>query len=166
MNQSTTQIDIPVAEPQPAKTKLAAMFTAAYMIVFECVRHILSLASTAIRGGLVTSLRHLWAHYYGRGVFGGGVAMPHSALSFIIKALIAFSAIKSQCFPGFPFQTHPILIMFSVTSLVIYGLASAAELFVSSAGLDPTSVYAVTTHMGKIVSLCIMVASLAALIYI
>ncbi|MFS7927680.1 hypothetical protein Hanom_Chr04g00311951 [Helianthus anomalus] len=99
-------------------------------------------------------LRHLWAHYYRPVVFGGeGVAMPHSALSFIIKALIAFVAIKSQCFPGFPFRTHPILIMFSVTSLVIYGLASAAELVVPSAGLDPTSVYAVTTHLGKIVSL-------------
>ncbi|MFS7927712.1 hypothetical protein Hanom_Chr04g00312311 [Helianthus anomalus] len=95
------------------------------------------------------------------------VAMPSSALSFITNALIALAAIKSQ------FQTHPQAIMFSVTCLLIYGLASAAELVPSkkliyglaSAGLDPTSVYAITAHLGKIVSLCILVVSLASLFY-
>ncbi|MFS7927677.1 hypothetical protein Hanom_Chr04g00311921 [Helianthus anomalus] len=92
-------------------------------------------------------LRPLWVHYYQREVFGGeGVAMPHSAFSFITNALIALAAIKSR------FQTHPLPIMFSVTCLLIYGLASEAELKISCAGLDLTSVYAIDPHLGKIVS--------------
>ncbi|MFS7927682.1 hypothetical protein Hanom_Chr04g00311971 [Helianthus anomalus] len=169
MYHSTAQIVIPAADPQPPTIKLCTFFTAAYLIVFECIRHIFTVASIALHGRLVAPLRHLWAHYYRQVVFGGeGVAMPHSALAFIINALLALAEIKSQGLPGFPFQTHPLLIMFSVTCLLIYGLASAAELVVSSAagGLDPTSVYAVTAHLAKIGSLLILVASLASLFYI
>ncbi|MFS7927709.1 hypothetical protein Hanom_Chr04g00312281 [Helianthus anomalus] len=90
--------------------------------------------------------------------------MPHSALGFIINALLALAEIKSQGqgAPGFLFRTHPRAIMVFVNGLLMYGLASAAELV----GLDPNSVYAIAVHLGKLFSLCILVASLASLFYI
>ncbi|MFS8015267.1 hypothetical protein Hanom_Chr15g01354401 [Helianthus anomalus] len=161
MIRSTTQIVIPVADPQPASIKLGTIFTATYLVLFQCIGHVFTVASTALHGGLVAPLRHLWGHYYRRVVFGGqGVVMPRSALSFIIIALLALAEIKSQ------FQTHPQAIMFSVNSLLMYGLACAVELVVSAAGLDPTSVYAIIAHLGKVGSLCILVASLASLFYL
>ncbi|MFS7927681.1 hypothetical protein Hanom_Chr04g00311961 [Helianthus anomalus] len=124
------------------------------------VGQVFTVAATTIHGCLVAPLRPLWVQYYRRVVFRGeGVAMPPSALSFITNALIALAAIKSQ------FQAYPLAIRFSVNSLLMYGLASAAEVVVSCAGLDPTSVYAITAHLGKIISLCIVVASLASLFY-
>ncbi|KAK1430528.1 hypothetical protein QVD17_13337 [Tagetes erecta] len=169
MNQPTTGIDIPASEqavvvdPQPAKTKIFTFFTIAYL--FQCMGHIYTLA--AIPRCLVAPVRHAWACYYPRVAFGEeGVVMPHSTFGFIINALLAFAEIKSQGRPGFPFQTHPQVIMFSVTSLLMYGLASAVELVVFAAGVDRRSVYAVVSHLGKIGSLCVLVASLASLFYI
>ncbi|MFS7927672.1 hypothetical protein Hanom_Chr04g00311871 [Helianthus anomalus] len=103
-------------------------------------------------------LRSVRLQAYRQVAFGGeGVAMPHSAMGFIINVLLALAEIKSQGAPGFPFRTHPQAIMVSVTGLLMYGLASAAELV----GLDPTSVYAIAVYLGKLFSLCILVASLA-----
>ncbi|KAL8263741.1 hypothetical protein R6Q59_021871 [Mikania micrantha] len=158
MLQPTMIVDIPTGEqaavidaPLAAKTSILSIFSTTYL------SHIYSQA--AMLGGL-------WAHYYPRAAFGEeGVVMPHSTLGFIISTLLAFVQIKSQGLPGFPFQTHPQLIMFSVTSLLIYGLASVAELVISAAGVDRSSVYAITAHLGKIGSLCILVASLASLFY-
>ncbi|KAJ0699729.1 hypothetical protein HanOQP8_Chr10g0359331 [Helianthus annuus] len=167
MIQSTTEIVIPVTDPQPMKIKLCTFFTAAYMILFECVHYIFTVASTIIRGRLLAPLHQVWDQYYRGVAFGeAGVFMPHSALSFVINALLAFAAIKSQGVPGFPFKTHPQSIMVSVTSLLIYGVASVAKLVVSPAGLDRTSVYVVTAHLRKVGSLCIFVVSLASLFYI
>ncbi|MFS7924254.1 hypothetical protein Hanom_Chr03g00270461 [Helianthus anomalus] len=157
MIQHTIDIDIPAAEqavivgPQPTKTNIFTFFTVAYL--FQ-------------RMGLVVPLRHLWAHYYPRVAYGEeGVVTPHSTLGFIINALLGLVEIKSQCLHGFPFQTHPHSIMFSVTSLLMYGLASAAELVICGAGVDRSSIYAILAHLGKIGSLCILVASLASLFY-
>ncbi|MFS7927684.1 hypothetical protein Hanom_Chr04g00311991 [Helianthus anomalus] len=96
------------------------------MNLFECVRHIFTVASTTIRGRLIAPLHQVWDQYYRRVAFGEeGVFMPQSALSFVINTLLAFAAIKSQGVPGFPFKTHPQSIMVSVTSLLcwiyIYG---------------------------------------------
>ncbi|KAK1430526.1 hypothetical protein QVD17_13334 [Tagetes erecta] len=158
---STTNINhIPVDNiPQ---TNLQTFFATAYFIFFQCIAYI-----AAIRGdGLVTPARHLWARYYPLVAFGDElVVMPPSTLTFLITVLLAFVEIKSQSLLGFPFQTHPQLVMFSVTTLLIYGLASSVELVVSSVGLDPTSVYVVISRLGRIGSLCVLVASLASLFY-
>ncbi|KAF5785778.1 hypothetical protein HanXRQr2_Chr10g0432691 [Helianthus annuus] len=90
------------------KIKLCTFFTAAYMILFECVHHIFTVASTIIRGRLLAPLHQVWDQYYRGVAFGeAGVFMPHSALSFVINALLAFAAIKSQGVPVFPFQDSP-----------------------------------------------------------
>ncbi|MFS7927687.1 hypothetical protein Hanom_Chr04g00312021 [Helianthus anomalus] len=159
-DQSTTKADILVAEqviivnPQPTKTKLRAFFEWAVGIL------------PIIHGGLVAPLCRIWANYYRQVPTREGVIMPHSALSFIVYALLAFVQIKSQGVPGFPFKTHPQPIMCSVTSLMMYGLASAAELVISAASFDHTSIYAIIAHLGKVASLCIMVVSLASLFYL
>lgn len=159
MAQSATEIDIPLAEqvivvnPQPAETRLHPLFQWVIRILLIC-------------GGPVAPLYRLWADYYRQVPVGGGAIMPHSTLNFIINALLAFVEIKSQGAKEFPFKTHPQTIMFSVTSLMIYGLASAAELVISAAGLDPTCIYAVIAHLGKVISLCILVISLASLFYL
>ncbi|KAK1430531.1 hypothetical protein QVD17_13340 [Tagetes erecta] len=168
MNQPTTGIDIPASEqvavvgPQPAKTKIFTFFTIAYLL--QCMGHIYRRAT--IPRGVVAPIRHAWACYYPRVAFGEqGVVMPHSTFGFIINALLAFVEIKSQGRPGFPFQTHSHVIMFSVTSLLMYGLASAVELVVFAVGVDRRSVYAVVAHLGKICCLCVLVVSLASLFY-
>ncbi|MFS7927713.1 hypothetical protein Hanom_Chr04g00312321 [Helianthus anomalus] len=92
--------------------------------------------------------------------------MPHSSLSFIVNVLLALADMKSQSLSGFPFQTHPLTVTVSVASLLMYGLASGAELVVSAVGLDPTSVYAIIAHLKKkIVSFFILVTYLASLFY-
>ncbi|KAD4178295.1 hypothetical protein E3N88_26886 [Mikania micrantha] len=159
MLQPTMIVDIPTGEqaavidaPLAAKTSILSIFSTTYL------SHIYSQAAAMLGG--------LWAHYYQRAAFGEeGVVMPHSTLGFIISTLLAIVQIKSQGLPGFPFQTHPQLIMFSVTNLLIYGLASVAEPVISAAGVDRSSVYAITAHLEKIGSLCILVASLASLFY-
>lgn len=150
---STNVIDTPIADPHPKK--VLVFITTVCLILFQLVSHIFTIAVLAIR------------EYYPRVAFGeAGVVMPYSTLNFIINALLAFIEIKAQDMPGFPFQTHPHAIMCSVTSLLMYGLATVAELVVSTAGLDRTSIYAIVVHLAKIGSLCILVASLASLFYI
>ncbi|KAL8263746.1 hypothetical protein R6Q59_021876 [Mikania micrantha] len=94
------------------------------------------------------------------------VVMPQSTLGFIITALLAFVDIKSQGNPEFPFVTHPQAIMVSITSLIMYGLASGAELVVSCACNNPTVVYVIIARLGRIVYLCIMVVSLSSMLYV
>ncbi|KAL8263743.1 hypothetical protein R6Q59_021873 [Mikania micrantha] len=94
------------------------------------------------------------------------VVMPQSTVGFIITALLAFVDIKSQGNPEFPFITHPQAIMVSITSLIMYGLASGAELIVSGACNNPNVVYAIIARLGRIVYLCIMVVSLSSLFYV
>lgn len=160
MIHSTTDIDNPVTEEvivfvksEPAKTNHDINFTAIFLL--QCLRNMFNLPG--IPGGLVASLGHLFGEE--------GVIMPGSALSFIITVLIAFAEIKSQGNSEFPFQTHPHFIMVSVTSLLMYGLASATELLISAAGLDAISAYAIIARLGRIGSLWILVASLACLFY-
>ncbi|KAI3689721.1 hypothetical protein L2E82_47687 [Cichorium intybus] len=50
--------------------------------------------------------------------------------------------------------------------LLVYGLASAAEHFISATRLGPSSVYAIAAHSGRIGCLCILVASVASLFYL
>ncbi|KAK1430529.1 hypothetical protein QVD17_13338 [Tagetes erecta] len=118
---------------------------------------------------ILTPLSHFWTQYYPRVAVAFGaeavIIPPSFTLTFIIHALLAFVEIKSQSLLGFPFQTHPRLIMFSVTSLLVYGFASAVEFVVSAAGFDPTSVYVLVSRLGRIGSLCALVVSLATLFY-
>lgn len=93
------------------------------------------------------------------------VALPPSTLSFIITALLALVDIKSQGNPEFPFQTHPRVIMLSVTCLVMYGLVSGAEFVVSVAGIHSTSIYAVIARLARIGYLCILVVTFSSLFY-
>ncbi|KAK1419046.1 hypothetical protein QVD17_28202 [Tagetes erecta] len=149
-------------------SKLLTFFTNLYLILFQHINRIFIVAAMAIRSVLVTPIRHLWTLYYPQVAVGeAGIVMPHSTINFMINALLALAEIKAQGVTGFPFQTHPRIIMFSVTSLLLYGLASALELVVYSImGLDPTSVYAVIAHLGKIASLFILVGSLVFLFYV
>lgn len=91
--------------------------------------------------------------------------MPQSTLGFIIISLLAFTEIKSQGNPESPFQTHPKAIMVSINSVVIYGFTSTAEVVISAAGFDRTSIFALITRMGRMASLYILVTSLAYLFY-
>ncbi|KAK1419002.1 hypothetical protein QVD17_28157 [Tagetes erecta] len=92
------------------------------------------------------------------------VVMPSSSLTFIITLLIAFAGIKAQGQPDFPFITHPLLVRFSINSIVMYGLSCVAELV--ALGLDhSTSVFAIMARLGKLSSLCILVTSLTCLFY-
>ncbi|KAI3689727.1 hypothetical protein L2E82_47693 [Cichorium intybus] len=88
-----------------------------------------------------------------------------SPLKFIIIGLAAFAEMKSQG-SEFPFKTHPRSMNVAVTSLLFYGLASAAEHFISATRLGPASVYAMVAHLGRIGSLFILVASVTSLFYI
>ncbi|KAK1419003.1 hypothetical protein QVD17_28158 [Tagetes erecta] len=91
------------------------------------------------------------------------VMPPSSSLNFIITLFLAFTGIKSQGQPDFPFITHPLLARFSINSIVMYGLCCAAELVTS--GLDPNSLFVIIPRFGKLCSLCILVTSLACLFY-
>ncbi|KAL8238720.1 hypothetical protein R6Q59_015287 [Mikania micrantha] len=157
---------IQIVNQPPIKSKLHTFFATTYFILFHSVTHIFTLATKAIHGGIITPLCHLWPYYYPRIAFmEQRVVMPHSSISFIVNGLLVFVEIKSQGQPGFPFKTHPTSIMFSVTSLLMYGLFCATEFVVYEAIGDPTSVYVIITHLGKICSLYILVASLAYLFY-
>ncbi|GJY26536.1 hypothetical protein Tco_0401262 [Tanacetum coccineum] len=130
--------EIPVAEvaiviePELTQTNDAKFFTCSFL--FQHIGYVFNLE--AIRGGLLAPMFNLGSNYYLQVVSAEeGVIMPRSALTFIITTLVAFVEIKSQGQPGFPFETHPRAIMVAVTSLPVYGLASAAELGVSASGL-------------------------------
>ncbi|KAL8238755.1 hypothetical protein R6Q59_015322 [Mikania micrantha] len=166
MTPFTIEIDSPAVDTCTLKTKLLNFFTITYLILCQCVGHVFNVVAIAMRGGLVSPLRHIWTHYYPRVAFGeAGVIMPHSSLTFIINTLLALVAIKTQCLSGFPFQTHPHIVILSITCIMMYGLASVVELIVLAVGLDRASVYAIIAHLGKIGSLCTLVASLASLLY-
>lgn len=105
-------------------------------------------------------LARLWATHYppGPGVFAfafafGEEVMPPSTFTFIIMALLAFLQIKSQ-------GSGPNAIKVSVTSLLLYGLATAAQLVIPA-----DSVYAIINRLARIVFLCILIASSASFFY-
>ncbi|CAH1453801.1 unnamed protein product [Lactuca virosa] len=110
-------------------------------------------------------LAQVWINYYERTFREEAVIMPPSPFSFIVTSLCVFAEIKSQG-SQFPFQTHPQSMNIVVTSLLFYGLASAAEHFISVTHLGPTSVYAIIARLGRICCLCILVACLASLFYL
>ncbi|CAI9291349.1 unnamed protein product [Lactuca saligna] len=128
------------------------IFTIAF--VLKCIRYIVS---------LLKSLGRLWMEYYPR-IF-GGIMLP-SPIKFIIIGLAAFAEMKSQG-SEFPFKTHPLTMNVAIAGLLCYGLASAAQHFISACTrLGPASVYANVAHSGRIGSLCILVASVASLFYL
>ena len=95
-----------------------------------------------------------------------GVVLPRSTLSFIITTLLALVAIRSQGNPEFPYQTNPISVMAAVTCVVMYGLASAAELIMTHAtDFDPDMVV-VIARFGMLGSLCLFTAFLASMLYV
>ncbi|KAK1418998.1 hypothetical protein QVD17_28152 [Tagetes erecta] len=158
---STVTIDIPMEEQHPAaENQLPTFFRVAYLVS----NYIFTLAAGTFHGGLVAPSRHVLVRCYPIVAFvEAHVAMPPSALGFIINVLIAFAEIKAQGQPEFPFKTHPRHIRLSVASVIMYGLACAIQLFVSAFGLHGTSVFAFTARLGKIGSLCLLAASLACL---
>ncbi|CAI9291358.1 unnamed protein product [Lactuca saligna] len=91
----------------------------------------------------------LWINYHPH-IFGEeAVIMLPSPLSFIIVGLYTFAKIKSQGYE-FPFRTHPGSVNVAITSMLFYGLASAAEHFISTIRLPPPSVYAIIARLGRI----------------
>ncbi|KAL7596926.1 hypothetical protein Lser_V15G30593 [Lactuca serriola] len=110
---------------------------------------------------LLERLGRLCMDYYQR-LF-GVVKLP-SPLKFIIICLAAFAEMKSQG-SEFPFKTHPRSMNVAITSLLFYGLASAAEHVLSATRLGPASVSTIVAHSGRIGSLCTLVASVASLFY-
>ncbi|CAH1453805.1 unnamed protein product [Lactuca virosa] len=122
-------------------------FIFAIAFVLKCILYIVS---------LLERFGRLWMYYYPR-LFGEIILPP--PLKFIIIGLAAFTEIKSQG-SEFPFKTHPRSMNVAVTSLLFYGLASAAQHFISTCTrLGPASVYAITAHSGRIGSLCILFKS-------
>ncbi|CAH1453817.1 unnamed protein product [Lactuca virosa] len=111
---------------------------------------------------LLERFGRLWTYYYPR-IF-GEIMLP-SPLKFIIFGLAAFAEMKSQG-SEFPFKSHPRSMHVAVTSLLFYGLASAAEHFIYVTHLGPAAVYGMVAHSGRIGSLCILVASVASLFYL
>ena len=95
-----------------------------------------------------------------------GVVLPRSTLSFIITTLLALVAIRSQGNPEFPYQTNPRSVMAAVTCVVMYGLASAAELIMTLAtDFDPDMVVGIA-RLGMAGSLCLFTAFLASMLYV
>ncbi|MFS7927717.1 hypothetical protein Hanom_Chr04g00312371 [Helianthus anomalus] len=111
----------------------------------------------------IRRLHALWNNHLLQGVL--NVDMPTSSFAFVINALLTFTEIKSQRDPQFPFQTHPQVVMLSVTSLLVYGFASVAQHFISATRLCPDSVYAIIARLGQMACLCILVGSLASWFY-
>ncbi|KAD6453434.1 hypothetical protein E3N88_08139 [Mikania micrantha] len=165
MTPFTIEINSPVIDTPTLKTKLLNFLTTIYLILCQCIGHVLNAAAIAMRGGIVLPLHQIWTRFNPQVAFGeAGIIMPHSSLTFIINTLLALVAIKTQCLPGFPFQTHPHIVILSVTCIMMYCLASVVELIVLAVGLDRASVYAIIAHLGKTGSLCTLVASLASLL--
>ncbi|KAI3689738.1 hypothetical protein L2E82_47705 [Cichorium intybus] len=144
-----------VVEIEPPAEVNHGTFRMRFAIAFllKCIRYIVN---------LLERLGRLWINCYPQ-IF--GVIMLPSPLKFIVISLAAFAEMKSQG-TEFPFQTHPGSMNVAVTSLLFYGLASAAEHFISATRLGPASVYAIVAHSGRMFSLCILVASIASLFYL
>ncbi|CAI9260347.1 unnamed protein product [Lactuca saligna] len=101
-----------------------------------------------------------WINYYSP-IFGEEAIILPPPLTFIITGLYAFAEIKSQG-ADFPFQTHPLSTEVAIASLLLYGLASAADHFISVVTpLGPASVYAIVARLGRLSCLCILMISLA-----
>ncbi|CAH1422824.1 unnamed protein product [Lactuca virosa] len=87
----------------------------------------------------------------------------HETFGFFIPFLLkCIGYIGSE----FPFKTHPRSMNVAITSLLFYGLASAAEHVTSATRLGPASVSTIVAHSGRIGSLCTLVASVASLFYL
>ncbi|CAH1453800.1 unnamed protein product [Lactuca virosa] len=144
-------------EPQPPIEASHVTFSFVLTFLFKCISHIVN---------LLQPLAHLWINYYWRTFGDEAVIMPPTPLSFIITSLYIFAEMKSQG-SEFPFKTHPRSMNIAITSLLFYGLASAAQHFISTCTrLGPASVYAMVAHSGRIGCLCILVASVASLLYL
>ncbi|KAI3689729.1 hypothetical protein L2E82_47695 [Cichorium intybus] len=142
-----------IVEIEPPAEVFHETVSTAIAFLLKCIRYIVT---------LLEHLGRLWMDYYPP-IF--GVIILPSPLKFIIIGLAAFAEMKSQG-SEFPFKTHPRSKNVAVTSLLVYGLASAAEHFISATPLGPASVYAVVAHSGRTCSLCILVASVASLFYL
>lgn len=155
--------EVIILDVEPAETNFSTLLTAASL--FQRFGDTFNVE--AICCGLVAPHGRIWNNHYLPGEFvEEAVVMPPSTFTFIITVLLAFVEIKSQGNPEFPFQTHSHAIIVSVTSLLVYGLASAIEhVVIYGAGLDPTSDCAMIARLGRIGSLCILVGSLASLFY-
>nr|KAJ0200335.1 hypothetical protein LSAT_V11C600333630 [Lactuca sativa] len=79
------------------------------------------------------------------------IAFLLKCISYIVSLLkTAFAEIKSQG-SEFPFKTHPRSMNIAITSLLFYGLASAAQHIISACKrFGPASVYAIVAHSGRI----------------
>ncbi|CAI9291354.1 unnamed protein product [Lactuca saligna] len=148
------QIVVMEIEPQPPVEVCHETPSSDISFLLECIVCIVI---------LLELLGRLWMEYYPR-IF-GEIMLP-SPLKFIIIGLAAFAEIKSQG-SEFPFKTHPRCMNIAITSLLFYGLASAAQHIISVCKrFGPASVYAIVAHSGRIGSLCILVASVASLFYL
>ncbi|KAC9145051.1 hypothetical protein E3N88_46301 [Mikania micrantha] len=76
------------------------------------------------------------------------------------------SSIKSQGESTFPFHSNPQTIRLAINSLIVYGLASAAENVISAACLGPNSVYVFIARLGRKLCLYILVGALASLFFL
>ncbi|KAL4565681.1 hypothetical protein LXL04_029784 [Taraxacum kok-saghyz] len=146
-------VAVEIEPPAEVYHKTVSYTYAIAIFLLECMGYIV---------GLLEHLGCMWVEYYPR-IF--GVIMLPSPLKFIIIGLAAFAEMKSQG-TEFPFKTHPRSMNIAVTSLLFYGLASAAEHVISVTRLGPASVYAIVSHSGRIGSLCILLASVASLFYL
>ncbi|KAI3689716.1 hypothetical protein L2E82_47682 [Cichorium intybus] len=145
--------EVIVVEIEPSAEVYHEKVSSAVSFFLKCTRYIVT---------LLERLGRIWIDYYPQ-IF--GVIMLPSPLKFVIIGLAAFADMKSQG-SDFPFKTHPRSMNIAVASLLVYGLASAAEHFISATPLGPSSVYAIVAHSGRIGCLCILVASVASVFYL
>ncbi|KAL8210238.1 hypothetical protein R6Q57_006970 [Mikania cordata] len=109
----------------------------------------------------------LWTHYFPRGTLGEeGTIIPGSTFNFVIIGLLSFTAIKSQGESTFPFHSNPLTVRLAINSLIVYGLASAAENVISAARPGPDSVFVFIAHLGRKLCLYILVGALASLFFL
>ncbi|CAI9291348.1 unnamed protein product [Lactuca saligna] len=128
-------MDNPVDEEAMGLHVEANNITFKFVIVFlfKCIAHIVTHLKPPAR---------VWINYYWGTLGEEALIMPPSPFSFIITSLCVFAEIKSQGSP-FPFQTHPHSMNVVITTLLFYGLAYAAEHFMSATCVGPTSVYTI-----------------------
>ncbi|CAI9291345.1 unnamed protein product [Lactuca saligna] len=140
VDQEATNMEVPRAEAEEAADNGAMAFLP------NCILNLLD------------SIRGLLIDYYPQTF--GAVDMPPSPISFIITSLYAFAEMKSQG-SDFPFTTHPGFVNVALICLILYGLASASEHFISA--IFPGSFYAIIVRLVRIGCLCTMVICLASL---
>ncbi|CAI9291347.1 unnamed protein product [Lactuca saligna] len=131
INNPVDQEEVVIVEIEPPAEVHHGTFIFAIAFVLKCILYIVSLLERFSR---------LWMYYYPR-LFGEIILPP--PLKFIIIGLATFAEMKSQG-SEFPFKTHPRSMNVAVTSLLFYGLASAAQHFISACTrLGPASVSAI-----------------------